>query len=393
MDNHQFNQFLMQVSGYQIDSRQVSSGNLFFAIKGERNDGHDFLAEVRSRGAWGAVVSKAYAGPDFGLQLIRVDDVGDSLREMARKSIECSSIQIVGVTGSVGKTTTKDFIATLLEGKVRVGKTLESQNSKLTLPLTVLNRARDAEILVLEMGMSEMGDIARLVDIAPPDVAVLTKVGLAHAAYFPGGVEEIARGKLQIFSHPKTKLAIVDHDYALPCKTEIFSCTDWPIFKEEHLNHNFAAAVKVARYFGMTEDEIRARIPLMRLPKMRFERFEKNGILFINDAYNANPESMKAALMSLQSMKARKKIAVLGSMKELGKFSEAAHQEVGALALTTVDHLLVMGEETKLMGGEFFENHESLAVRLKEIMREGDLVLVKGSRSMCMEKVLCFFGY
>lgn len=371
-----------QVTGFQIDSRNVLPGSLFFAIKGERNDGHDFLAEVSSRGAWGAVVSKNYLGPDFGLQLFKVEDVGEALREMARKSLEGTAIQIVGVTGSVGKTTTKDFIATLLESKYRVGRTLESQNSKLTLPLTVLNRAKDVEILVLEMGMSEMGDIARLVAIAPPDVAVLTKVGLAHAQFFPGGIDEIRKGKEQIFSHPKTKFFV----------REVELDRQWLPFKEAHLNQNFAAAIHVARYFGMTDEEIKVRIPFLRLPKMRFEQCQKNGILFINDAYNANPESMKAALLSLQSMPARRKIAVLGSMKELGAFSENAHQEVGKLALETVDHLLVMGNEARCMGGEFFENHESLAACLKKIACEGDVVLIKGSRSMCMEKVLCYFG-
>jgi UDP-N-acetylmuramoyl-tripeptide--D-alanyl-D-alanine ligase len=379
-----------QVTGYQIDSRLVSKGNLFFAIKGEKNDGHDFLHDVQKKGAFGAVVDRAYIGSAFGLQLFRVDDVGNTLRELAKKSLNAGFIQVVGVTGSVGKTTTKDFIATLLEGRFRVHKTFESQNSKLTCPLTVLNRPSDAEILVLEMGMSEMGDIARLVEIAPPKIAVLTKVGLAHAAYFPGGIEEIEKGKLQIFSSTKTEMAIVDRDYSLSCKKEIFNEHDWPIFKEAHLNHNFAAAVKVARYFGMSDQEIKARIPLLKLPKMRFEQFEKNGILFINDAYNANPESMRAALQSLQSMKARKKIAVFGSMKELGQFSENAHREIGALAQKIADQVLVLGDEWQ--HGVRFCSHEKLAQQLKEIVREGDVVLIKGSRSLSMEKVLCFFG-
>ncbi len=382
------NNIPLQASGYQIDSRLILPGNLFFAIRGAKHDGHDFLKQVRSLGAYGAVVAKNYLGEDFGLRLFRVDDVGDTLRNLAQKSLAETKIQIVGVTGSVGKTTTKDFIATLLEGKFRVGKTNESQNSKLTFPLTILNRARDVEVLVLEMGMSEMGDIERLVKIAPPDVAVLTKVGLAHAAYFPGGVEEIARGKLQIFSHPKT-FAIADSDYGLP-RVSIFRGEDYSIFQEAHLNHNFAAAVEVARYFGMTHDEIQGRIPFLQLPKMRLEKIEKNGILFINDAYNANPESMKAALLCLQTCVARKKIAVLGSMLELGKFSAASHREIGERASQIVDHLLVIGNEWTY--GERFIDHESLSVRLKEIMGEGDVVLIKGSRGMCMEKVLCYCG-
>ena len=392
-----------QVSGYQIDSRYVTPGDLFFAIKGEKSDGHDFLGDVRSREAVGAVVSKSYNGPDHGLILIRVDDVGEALRDYARKSLEGYSGQIVGITGSVGKTTTKDFIATLLEGKYRVGKTEKSQNSKLTFPLTVLNRAPDVEILVLEMGMSEMGDIERLVDIAPPDVAVLTKVALAHAAYFPGGLSDIAKGKGEIFSHPKTKMGLFDRDFLrydqkIACEKQIFSEEDCQgivhPFKELHLIHNLSAAVRVARYFGMTNEEINARIPYLQLPKMRFERFEKNGIFFINDAYNANPASVMAALQALEGMQTSgKKIAVLGSMKELGTFSFEAHKEVGLYAQKVVDHLLVMGEEAKPMGGVFFESHQEIGVRLKEIMGTSDIVLIKGSRSMSMETVLCYCGF
>lgn len=381
----------LQVSGYQIDSRLIRPGDLFFAIQGEKNDGHDFLSEVQKRGAIGAVVAESYAGPDFGLTLLRVDDVGEALRTLARKSLEISNVQIVGITGSVGKTTTKDFVATLLEGKYRVGKTEKSQNSKLTCPLTILNRASDVEILVLEMGMSEKGDITRLVQIAPPDIAVLTKVALAHAAYFPGGIAEIAKEKRQIFSHPKTKFAITE---------EIFSEKDCDAFsgipfEEVHFRQNLAAAIHVARAQHMTDEEIQKRIPHLRLPEMRCERIEKNGILFINDAYNANPASMKAALEALRMMKVSgKKIAVLGTMKELGSFSKDAHAEIGCFAKSVVDHLFVMGEEAKPLcdafgTAEFCESHEQITKRLKEVAKPGDVVLVKGSRSMSMEKCFC----
>ncbi len=398
-----------QVSGYQIDSRSVCPGDLFFAVVGERHDGHDFLREVRAAGAVGAVVSKTYGGPDFGLVLLKVDDVVLSLQTLAKKSLEGASIQIVGITGSVGKTTTKDFTATLLEGKYRVGKTLQSQNSKLTLPLTVLNRLDDIEVLVLEMGMSEPGDIERLVGIAPPDIAVLTKVALAHAAFFPGGLSEIARGKGAIFSSPKTRCALFDRDFLhypevvekIQCEKKIFSEESEPIrapFKEPHIVHNFWAAVSVARAMKMEWDEIDRQIPKLQLPKMRFEQFEKEGVLFINDAYNANPESMRAALFSLGAIKSPgKKIALLGTMKELGNLSEAQHREIGLYAQQFVDHLLVLGEEAKPLfdsyreskiEAEFFLDLKQMALRLKEIKETGDAVLIKGSRSMSMETVL-----
>ena len=426
----------LQVTGYQIDSRLVQPGDVFFALKGEKSDGHRFLAEVKERGGVAAVVSKGYSGPDFGLVLTAVEDVGAGLQELARFSLKEAHAQVVGITGSVGKTTAKDFTATLLEGKFRVGKNISSYNTKLTLPLTILNRKGDEEVLVLEMGMSEPGDIGRLLAIAPPDVALITKVSLAHAAFFPGGLQEIARGKGEIFSHPKTRAVVFDHafhefseevgkikgekssfslidrsaDFFLSPHEDRFIVDERGVrayqfdlpFKQPHIIHNFLAAASVARQMKMEWDEINRQIGKLQLPKMRFEQFEKGGISFINDAYNANPESMRAALSSLPEPKeGGKRIAVLGSMKELGAFSESSHRDIGRLAQKYIDHLLVLGEEAAPLceafvevkkPGEFFSDHKSLAERLSALMSPGDVVLVKGSRSMKMETVFELLG-
>ncbi len=421
----------IQVVGYQIDSRSVLPGELFFALKGEKTDGHQFLKEVKERGGIGAIVSKGYSGPTFDLALIAVEDVLDSLQELARYSLQNSSVQVVGITGSVGKTTAKEFTATLLEGKFRVGKSRSSYNTKLTLPLTLLNRTGDEEVMVLEMGMSEPGDIGKLVEIAPPDIALITKISLAHAAFFPGGFRDIAKGKGEIFSKPKTKAVIFDHGF-YEFSEEIekikgakisFSLTErssdyflsfhekqWIVdergirayqfdvpFQQPHILHNFLGAVSVARQMKMEWDEINRQIGKLQLPKMRFEQFERGGISFINDAYNANPESMRAALSSLPMPKeGGKRIAVLGTMKELGTFSENAHREVGKLAQRCIDHLLVLGDEATPLcdaftevkkPGECFVDHKSLAERLTALMSPGDVVLVKGSRSMRMETI------
>ena len=421
-----------QIASYHIDSRDVQPGGLFFALKGEATDGHKHLQEVRVRGGLGAVVSSAYQGEDFGLELLRVEDVLKSLQSLARISIEEEkTLQIVGVTGSVGKTTTKEFIAAILSGKYKTGKSEKSFNTKSTYPLTILNREPGLEVMVLEMGMSEPGDIGRLLEIAAPDIAVLTKVSLAHAAYFPQGLEEIASGKAEIFSHPKTKLAIFyqglhafegiaeaiqppklsfslddpEADYFLSlCEGKYLLDErgvrayrfDLP-FQQPHILHNFLAAVCVARAMKMEWDEINRRIEFLKLPKMRFEQFEKEGIAFINDAYNANPDSMKAALSSLPEPKEGcKKIAVLGAMCDLGAFSEGSHREIGRFAQKYIDHLLVLGEEANPLcetfqevkkPAEIFSNQSALAERLKELMRPGDVVVVKGSRAMKMEKI------
>lgn len=421
-----------QVSGYQIDSRVVGPGELFFALAGAKVDGHAFLGQVRERGAIGAVVSAGYRGDDFGLELIRVADVREALRELARVHLEKSRPLIVGVTGSVGKTTAKDFIATLLGGKFRVGKTEGSYNSQLTLPLTILNFAGDEEVLVLEMGMSQPGELKRLVELAPPDIGVLTKVALAHAASFEEGILGIAKEKAEIFSHPKTKQAVFYHgfyefglavatperiSFSLDCREADYMLTapdgfidergvrayqfELP-FKEPHILHNFLAAVAVARALKVDWDEINRRAPLLTLPKMRFEQFERSGVFFVNDAYNANPESMRAALSCFPEPKSGgKKIAVLGTMVELGALSRQCHEEIGRLAQQKADYLLTFGDEAKgisevfaegMKPAEHFSDRKLLAERLKELMRPGDAVLVKASRSMQLDTIFDAIG-
>jgi UDP-N-acetylmuramoyl-tripeptide--D-alanyl-D-alanine ligase len=326
----------------------------------------------------------------------------------------------------VGKTTTKEFVATLLEGKYTVAKTPGSYNTQLTLPLTVLNRGEE-KVLVLEMGISQPGEMEKLVDIAPPDVAVLTKVALAHAAFFPGGLEEIRREKMKIFSHPKTKVKILPDDSFLEWAgkgavyfsqedrgADYFLSTadergyvdekavrafqfDLP-FKQPHMLNNVLAAIAVCRQMHMQWEEIHHQIPKLQKPAMRFEEREEGGVSLINDAYNANPESMKAALSSLPEPKeGGKRIAVLASMKELGVFSEASHQEIGLFAQKFVDHLLTLGEEAEPLAqafsqaqkpSEHFCDIKQVAKRLSELMRPGDVVLLKGSRSMRLEELL-----
>jgi UDP-N-acetylmuramoyl-tripeptide--D-alanyl-D-alanine ligase len=419
------------VLGFKIDSKLVQPGELFFALKGAKTDGHFFLAEAKQKGALGAVVAKGYQGPDHGLILLHVEDTSLALAALARQLLLINTPKIVGITGSVGKTTTKDFIATLLEKKYRIHKSLASHNTKLTFPLSILNRKGDEEVLVLEMGMSEPGDLDRLLEIAPPDIAVLTQVALCHAAFFPGGVAEIAAEKAKIFSSSKLKTALFYHDFyqfpelIQPISQEKLSFSlkeraadyflapsegkyvldergvrahqfDLP-FHSTHMLHNFAAAVGVARILKMGWDEISAAAHLLELPKMRFEMFEKEGITFINDAYNANPESMRAALTNLPQPKGSgKRIAVLGTMKELGSFSKEAHEEMGLFAQSHVDHLLVLGEEAAPLcetflavkkPAELFTHSQKLAHRLSQLMRPGDVVLIKGSRSLKMEHI------
>jgi len=418
------------ISGFQIDSRQVLPGEVFFALKGERVDGHSFLFDVKSKGAIAAVVSERYLGPNFGLQLLPVQDVTKTLQVLAREEVISSQAKIIGITGSVGKTTTKEFISELLQAKYKVFKTPGNFNTKLSLPLSILNREGGEEVFVLEMGMSEPGDLTRLVSIAPPEIAIVTKVALAHSAYFEDGIEGIARGKAEIFKSAKLEKAVFfqelskfrpfqeigsekitfsmedrSADYFLLQQDERYALDERGIrtdpfelpFHEEHLLHNFLAAIATARQMKLSWDEIHARILFLKAPKMRFEKCEKKGALFFNDTYNANPESMKAAFMSLpEPQSGGKRIGVLGTMSPLGSFSKNAHEEIGRLATTYFDLLFVYGEEAlpfvesfleAKKTVEYFTDLQSLASRLDLSINPGDVVLVKGSRIMKMEKL------
>jgi UDP-N-acetylmuramoyl-tripeptide--D-alanyl-D-alanine ligase len=197
-------------SAFAVDSRKVVPGALFFALKGEKTDGHNFLREAAQRGAWAAVVEKSCQKESFGLELLRVDNVLENLHSRAREAVQerkkKGPLTVLGITGSVGKTTTKEFAATLLKGKYRVAKTEKNQNSQIGLPLAILNLdLAEAEVLVLEMGISRMGEMEKLVQIAAPEIGLITKIALAHAAYFKSR-RAIFEEKSRIFEGTKIRI-------------------------------------------------------------------------------------------------------------------------------------------------------------------------------------------
>ncbi|MBI2809845.1 MAG: UDP-N-acetylmuramoyl-tripeptide--D-alanyl-D-alanine ligase, partial [Candidatus Melainabacteria bacterium] len=376
------NQVSGKVRGFKQNSLEVVPGDLFFAMKGETVDGHAYLKGVAVQGAVGAVVSNAYDGDNFGLELLRVQDVRDSLQNLARIVHSMRKVRVVAVTGSVGKTTTKEFVATLLEGKFHVAKTPGNANSQVGVPLSILNSAGDEEVFVMEMGMSAPHEIERLVAVAPPEVALITKIALAHAAFFPEGIHGIAGAKAEILSHPNTRIGILNaqvaefpvarqtglcrkmtygfenSDFVLVPEGEGFFIREGmdrsPVFTlpftASHLCENFLGAAAVARAMGMQWEEILPQAQKLKSFKRRFERVEHAGIVFINDSYNANLTSMTAALTNLPAPNGGgKTIAVLGAMKELGEHTEQCHYEVAKIALSHVDYLLCLGEECVTM--------------------------------------------
>ncbi len=475
------------VLGFAANTQHLKPGYLFFALKGEKQDGHSFLETAAKKGANIAVVNQNYQGPDFGLKLIRVENVLNTLQAWAKQTLKtkkAKKTQVVGITGSVGKTTTKEFIATLLDDKYAVEKTPANQNSQVGLPLSILNMKKDtkeniktkkAEVVVLEMGVSQKGEMQTLSEIANVDVGVITNVALVHAENFKNK-EEIFLEKQAIFGK-NTKVKIVNFellryfkekkilsfslknkeaDYFLEKKSvakvvteavtkdktvkagviifekgkEIAFFEEGELFTETHLLEDFLAAFVVARELGLEIAQIKAQVKNLKNEKMRFEKFEKDQVLFIKDCYNANEKSVVAALENLPKVKG-KTIAVLGEMKELGKFSKGCHQRVGKKAFEHVDLLICLGKESRFMVECFqkeqeknkirkikinenekdnqrklaqtkhslklkktlekkaflFQNKKKLAKFLKSKMQANDLVLVKGSRSLEMEKL------
>jgi len=422
------------IEGFAVDSRKVKPGFVFFALAGEKVDGHDFLIDAFKNGAIAAVVSSSFSERFPGHTLLNVDDVLDTLQTLGREVLSTQNNRIVAITGSMGKTTTKEFTATLLSAKYKVFKTPGNANSQIGLPLSLLNRKDlGEEIMVLEMGMMGHGQIARLVEIAPPELAVITKIAPAHLEFFPNGLEGIAEAKSEILSHPNTEYAIINSNGLVyesitfrgnSCKTyyslerdfstdhwmesegsQIRICRDvekspWLIlpFDAPHLRENFIAAALVARYFGLSWEEIASACLKLELFEKRFEKIERDGVIFINDSYNANPESMKLAISNLPKPEnGGRTIFALGHMVELGSSSESAHREIGEYAHKYGDRLFCLGEKCLPMKEAFeksdkpvehFEDIKSMQKSLFSELKKGDVVLIKASNSVGLWRIL-----
>jgi len=417
------------ITGFAVDSRLIAKDHVFFALPGERSDGHLFLKEA-ARLASCLVVSKTYTGDTFGCPCIYLDDTLQALQNLSKAVIASSNSKVVAITGSVGKTTTKDFLTTILQEKYKVSKTLGNANSQIGLPLAILNHTDGTEdILVLEMGMNAPSQLAKLLEIAPPDIAILTQVALTHAAHFDS-LQKIALEKAEIFKSPKTKFGILNRDiehfsdlYQIgSCSKITFSVASSGAdfyfenfiihtphgvklhlnrenpFLGKHIYENLVAAVASATHLGVSFEEIKRAEAKLVLPKKRLELIEAKQVVFVNDSYNASEISVKAALESLPKPKnGGKTVAVIGEMLELGKFSEMCHLNVGKKALEYVDHMLLLGKECAPIlecwrennkPVELFFDRSLLLDALKDLVKPYDVVLLKGSRANELWKIL-----
>ena len=417
------------------DSRQVRGGDFFVALRGEQFDGHDFLRDAQDAGAAGALVSRIC--PELvRLSQIEVGDTLQGLQQMAKAYRNELRLKVVAVTGSNGKTSTKEMTASMLGENRSVSKTIGNYNNHIGVPLTVLSAGGDDEIGVVEMGMNHTGELRPLCDIARPDFAVITNVGVAHIGFL-GSREAIAEEKAVVAeSVPvagcvvlnaedeftdwiagRTKARVIRagihrgdvqaHEIRHTEKGECFVLSheaetapvNLPVHGE-HMVANACLAAGVGVGLGLSLEEIAVGLSKTVIPGNRFKVQKLGPILVINDSYNANPESMVAALKTALSFPVRgRRVAVLGRMGELGEESNAGHRQVGrAVAELAFDYLITVGEEARLIAQSAStaglrwtreaETHAQAVEALLDYLEPGDLLLVKGSLSSGMDRVV-----
>jgi UDP-N-acetylmuramoyl-tripeptide--D-alanyl-D-alanine ligase len=420
------------ISGWSIDSRTIARGDLFFAIKGEVFDGHSFVRRVLAAGAAGAVVSEAI--PDAAGTVLQVPDTLRALQQAGQFARRKWGRQIIAVTGSAGKTGTKDIIAAILETRFRVGKTAGNLNNHLGLPLSLLRIPNDSEVGVIEMGMNHAGEIRELSMIAEPQIGVITNVGYAHVEAFES-IEGIAAAKRELIeSLPAQGIAVLNADdprvltfrnfhrgrsvtygFSEGADIRAVQFESGPggaaftvhgvrfntVLTGRHSVSNILAGLAVANVSGIRFEDLITVIGALQPTKMRGERFIRDGITVLNDSYNSNPEAARSMLDVLREEPATRRIAVLGEMRELGHMAEELHRDLGAYAVRAGIDVLIgvcgasrfMVEQAMKSGHDsrtalFFEDPQSAGTFLRGFVRPGDVVLFKGSRGTRVEEAL-----
>ena len=417
------------VGDWSIDSRTRREEAIYIALPGEVYDGHQFVETAADNGAVAVVVEREVAL--LAIPCFRVWNTLVALQELARRARLRLTGTVVGVTGSAGKTTTKETIATLLSGSLRVGKNEGNLNNHIGLPLSILRQSPAEQVYVFEMGMNHLGEIRFLASIARPQIAVVTNVGTAHIENL-GSREAIALAKRELVeSLSADGIAVVNADDARvarfgeihPGQTVSYGLEREADFRVENLTMseagarfqigktifetpvagkhsvlNVAAAVAVGSLLGVRPAEMAERARLLEPGKMRGERQEHKGVTILNDCYNSNPDAAKAMLDYAALLPARRRIAVLGEMLELGEWSVALHREVGERAAELRFDLVVgvKGDAAHLTDGAqdtgaealFFTTPEQAGEALLGLTEPGDLLLFKGSRGTRMELAL-----
>lgn len=419
------------ITGWSVDTRIIEHGDLFFALRGPSFDGNAFIGDAFREGAVAAVGQQVSPGRP---EVLTVPDTQKALEQIASHARSCWNGTVIGVTGSAGKTTTKELIAQFLSVALPVGKTSGNLNNHVGMPLSLLRLPEEAKAAVIEIGMNHPGEIRRLAAIARPSIAVVTMVGLAHAEFF-NSADEVALAKRELIEAlPPEGVAVLNADdprvsrfrEVHPGPAITFGLSEGADVRPEQVEYtdgglrfrlegtdfqsrlsgrhnvlNLLAAFAVARLFGIPFARLQAAVATAAPGRMRGERFTWNGITVLNDCYNSNPEAARSMLDVLKDIPARRRIGVLGEMLELGHWSESLHRDVGRhAAACEIDVLVGIRGAARLLVDEavrsgfpvgaaaFFEDPASAGEFVRATAAEGDVVLFKGSRGTRVELAL-----
>lgn len=422
------------------DSREVGAGDLFVAIRGENLDGHAFVQQALDRGAAAALVSEEWVAQqgDIAAPLIAVPDTLQALQDLATEWRKHFRLRLVGITGSIGKTSTKQVVAAVLGERFNVLASRGNYNNEIGLPLSVMEITPETEVVVLEMGGAyAFGEIAQLAEIARPDIGIVTNVTHSHVARM-GSLDAIAQTKVELIeSLPEHGLAILNVDdervramaEKARCRVVFYGLDEGAALRAIDLESRGAEGTSFTLVRGPQQD--RVHLPLLGLHSvhaalaafavgfemgMQLEDMLRglegpgvqlrllltpgaNGSTILDDHYNSNPKSSFAALALMQDLTATRRIAVLGDMLELGDYEDEGHRLVGRRVIDVVDELFTLGPRARIIAEEAvslrpdlpvhtFEDKAALTVAVRSILQPGDLVLVKGSRGLQMETVV-----
>lgn len=419
-----------EINFFSQDSRQMTNGGMYIPLKGERFDGHNFIESAFQTGAQ-AIISEKDVNYEDKI-VIKVKDTHQALKDMASYLRNHRPVKVVGVTGSVGKTSTRDMVYSVVKQKYKTLKTEGNYNNEIGLPLTIL-RYHDEEVLVLEMGMNHLQEMSRLSMIARPDIACITNVGTAHIGEL-GSRENILKAKLEIINGMKEgstliinqdndmlqtvelphlnvvrvgkgKEASIQASHIVLEETKSSFEVEYQGKKEiievpvqgEHNISNALIAIAVGIELNISLEDIKKGIQEFKLTKNRMDILEKNHKTVIDGTYNVSVDSMKSSIDVLANYKKRK-VAILADMLELGDYSQQLHEEVGSyVASKGIDILVCVGKEAKYIYQKaresmkdvyYFESNQEVIARLDELLKEDDVILVKGSHSMNLKEVV-----
>ena len=417
----------LEIESYSKDTRTIKKNDCYIGIKGETFDGNLFWKDAKEKGACACLLD-SFEGKieeKDPFTIILVSDTIAAIQALAHYVRIESHAKVVAITGSAGKTSTKDMIASVLEEKYKILKTPGNLNGQIGLPLNIL-AYKDEPVWVLEMGMNDFGQLKELSSIASPDVAVITNIGTAHIGIL-GSRENILKAKLEILEGMNDKGVLVlngDNDLLKTVKTDLKQVTfglesgndivatditmdgektickienneiEIPVMGEVFV-YNALAAYAVGKLFSLTPEEIKNGIASFQMSNNRMNTIKTAKFTIINDTYNANPDSVKSAIKTLGTFKNRK-VAILGDMLELGENEIKYHQEIGEFCNEKIDVLITIGVLSKNMFDKFtkekyfFKTNEEAETKLKDILKQDDVILVKASHSMKLDTIVNF---